>query len=461
MSIKAVIEYTDPTDFTFDPTEMEVSGGKLRLKSQVLASETSFYDFNTDGDNNPVRGTFPVIPQGTAEVIGGRLELPNSAADKITIDTAGIPTNKGSIHFKLLTNFATVGANIDLLSLRGGLQAIQRLHIGDNGGGDVKLVWQLIGDVLPSVISTVVAVFPLNTVDGHDILLSWDLDAGDHRFFVDGVQTFAGTGTNTFTIDGSYVYTMGSDIHGTPSDFSIDDLQFFNEAIKTDSDPIPFPFPEPTAYKAGNFKAALNPALTMDTINAFTEIVTLLDGQVKYLFSFDSMRIYWDGAAWVLSNGSFLQSNTAAEISANLATLPITQGVTMRLEIFLDTGANLNIAPTAESLTIDYNFFLSILNPSTCIVYGTVKDNSGAAVGGAKITFDTPDHFYGENFIAPSVTGFSGADGVFSLSLVETESTGVLSTCTIEYKQGKNTVSTKFTGITIPDDITAKLSDII
>lgn len=123
-------------------------------------------------------------------------------------------------------------------------------------------------------------------------------------------------------------------------------------------------------YSTGNPSLVCNARFRHDGINAFTETKSASGSdEIKYILKKGTVKYYWTGSAWAVSDGTYAQANTAAEIEANKATFTDT-AVTTEVIVFLhsDDGST---TPELDTLQIDYDFSGS--NPDTidtCIVWG-------------------------------------------------------------------------------------------
>lgn len=91
-----------------------------------------------------------------------------------------------------------------------------------------------------------------------------------------------------------------------------------------------------------------------EELATYVESLTLgTNTAVKYIMVLDGTKTYWSGSAWVSSNGAYAQSNTAAEITANIATL-ITSNTQFGIDFILHSDDGL-FTPTLDSITLTYD----------------------------------------------------------------------------------------------------------
>jgi len=209
----------------------------------------------------------------------------------------------------------------------------------------------------------------------------------------------------------------------------------------------------------------------LDEVTSFSVISEIpANSQLKHFIVLNLDQIYHDGSNWVESDGTLAQANTAAEIAANLATLPIVKGLGKMLQIGHVFKSDLGYATALiESLTIQYKFQFKPDNVKINIVFGTIVDNSGAPVVGATIRVDSDDIFYNGALKAPTAKTLTNAQGKFTIGMIETVSTNSTVDITVEYTQ-KNIkkgvefdekITFEYKNRIIPDLPTTKLSDLV
>lgn len=152
------------------------------------------------------------------------------------------------------------------------------------------------------------------------------------------------------------------------------------------------------------------------------------DNDIKIVLKDDGVFKYWNGTAWVASNGTYAQSNTVAEIVANIATLDLgnNSSVFVRWNFHTDV---VTLTPQLIDATISYEFGAVDIAVPTCLVYGYLKDIQGLPVASATLTFNIntkKNNVYNEggNSIVMNqpVVVTTDAFGYFSLNLIRATS---------------------------------------
>lgn len=146
---------------------------------------------------------------------------------------------------------------------------------------------------------------------------------------------------------------------------------------------------------------------------------------VKFAFKVNSTLKYWSGSAWVTSNGSAAQANTAATILANLTSL-LSVNSTVYIYAILTSAAG-DTTPTLTTIAITYDFgAIEGPVPATCIVFGFLYDIEGLPVQDAIVKFEIFSSEIGgflntdDHLIEPSkVTITTDANGYFEHPILQ------------------------------------------
>jgi hypothetical protein len=177
-----------------------------------------------------------------------------------------------------------------------------------------------------------------------------------------------------------------------------------------------YPTTDPTILINGNIR--------LDALEGFTETSTKTGSdEIKYVLKKGDDFYYWSGSAWVISNETYAQSNTAAEIETNKATFT-TLGTVMQVMIFLHSNDG-STTPEIDLLSIDYNFFgddSSVIDKTIVWAY-SFNDDGTVNTDRVKATLSVNTVQYKENvtilkkdvFAVPDITGY------WEMELVETD----------------------------------------
>lgn len=178
-------------------------------------------------------------------------------------------------------------------------------------------------------------------------------------------------------------------------------------------------------YSNGTIQS--NSIIIADMISSFASVFSETGSdKVTFAFNVNGVLNYWNGSAWVHSNGTLAQTNTAAVLNTNCGTLLNVNSIVQPYVLL--TSASGSTTPNITSMTMNYIF--GAINPTaplTTIVFGFLCDLQGIPVAGASMIFsliNTIPNAYmaaGTNVLFPtSVTLITDANGFFSAPLVAT-----------------------------------------
>lgn len=163
--------------------------------------------------------------------------------------------------------------------------------------------------------------------------------------------------------------------------------------------------------------------LSVLTLLGYSHTATeTLDYYVRVVLKIDNVLMYWDGTAWVISDGTEQQSNTELEVSTNLSALTLGSNSTIFVRWLLISSDD-NNTPMLESSTVIYCFGAIAIEPIHCLVYGYTRDVSGVPVADAEVVFELERR---ENSISSTSTNLiikstkvsSDINGYFSVNLI-------------------------------------------
>jgi hypothetical protein len=151
---------------------------------------------------------------------------------------------------------------------------------------------------------------------------------------------------------------------------------------------------------------------------------------VKFTLEINGQEMYWSGAAWVNSDGTYAQTNTEAEVLANLGSLPLTEittRATVRAVAYLHSDNGIT-TPSIDSHTFTYNYAeIADPFPTLATVSGYIKDPSGSSPTGTNTLEVTPSQeldLANENYLIEQTTKTItlASDGYFEVSVVPSTS---------------------------------------
>lgn len=231
----------------------------------------------------------------------------------------------------------------------------------------------------------------------------------------------------------------------------------------------------PSPYTLTNPVVTSQHQNTISSLTSFSESSTLpADTAIQYQLVLNGIA-YWYSAAlasWVMADGTFATSNTAAVINSNASTLfsslNLITNQFLSLNIFLST-TNTSNAPILTSNTIGYGWTNSNQSAINLVSVSGYLADLGASI--PLPTSATPTQllvscdrgfFHGTNFVEPftKAFSFSPTTGALSCSIIETETPGVKLKFSITYWDGESLkTSTLFSAI-VPNQASISLSNL-
>jgi len=461
MALQQLYPFTTPANYTYDSSLVEIVGGKAQLKDQIDSDETAYNNFTTKDLFRNIAGSAIGTLAGSAAIVGGLLNLPNATASWTFNPQSmlGADPNIGCIRLKITPNYSgSPGTNQYFYEEKqsGGQNRIWIYH---NTSGNLAVEWRNSAGSGEGTLST--AWSPVSGTT-YEIELNFNTTTGTQKIYIDGVQlggdhgaTFTRTATATLGIIG---------ISSIVQNFDADDFQRFS-AIKHTANfasEIPRSVPQ-TTYVTTNPTVKPNTSVAADALTSLTETVTTPGSDtVTYTISVAGQEKYWDGAAWVDSNGTLAQTNSAADIAANAAALDISSGAIIFPVVYLhsDDGST---TPDVDELTMSYDHFQPQGACNQCIVTGYILDNC-QPISGAKLTITSdPDNPFFTNdslhSIAEELT--TNAAGYFEFTLAETATANYKLDVLVEYTDLSGNAQAKEFKIIVPNQSTATLEDIV
>jgi hypothetical protein len=451
MSLIKTYPFTTAGNYTYDSDLIEVTGGVARLKQRTFANESCFNDFHVGTDLYRYSGTAaPVSTAGTPTVTDEKLVL--NSGDGIVY--SGDNFSNGQI-------FSFESTAIPLYSGSGTGINLLYCEYTDASLNNVFYIYQeftflkfILYSSTGSIIFNKSVAFSATSGVGSHISANIDITNGDSKFFVDGslVATDSSTGARSTPSK----FSLGATNTGATSadDFEIDYIRRFD-----------------SVYRAGAFTPSVDdytdyttssPAIYSDSVNAdgmdgYTSLPT--GGQVKHVINVDGVDKYWDGSTWSTSSNS-TESNTAAEIETNKASLDLSSGAAIYPKWYL-TSTDGYTREELDSVTLTYNFSNTPETLTKCLVNGEFYKLDGTADTTAKLTISHDSFWYGEAYISGAEYELTAdSNGLIEKSLVETASVSVKVNFKLETGTGDEKIKVE-REVTIPNQAEKTISDLM
>lgn len=361
-SLQSFIEnFESSTGFTYDSDLAEFVGGKVQQKNKRPANATFYASYNNNINGNWGNGALTGIAFGGASVSGGKLDLAYDDRRYVSYSAIGNADSQqvGCVRFKVTPNYSNAPtedrwffniskANADIkntIALRHSPSgAYLRLHVYDKDG--VSIVEHLFGQFLPIVGTE------------YEIEVNWDFTTGASRLFINGNQNGT-TCTSTCLRDSNIsLLRVGGQWGGyVNSNFKIDDFLVFSTVQHTLNYTPDWTNIYEYDYLASTVILPEMEHTLPGDLTTFVSFITVESGSPRYTLQIgrSGNYLYWNGSAWVVSDGSYSQSNDATTFNAHVDDLDVLGETYEQFKINFD---NSNTQSYVDTLTA--NLYMDI-----------------------------------------------------------------------------------------------------
>lgn len=305
--------FTSDSGFTYDSTKAEFTGGLVRQKLFQDTNSSFFANYASSINATYSTGSGTGTAFNGAAVSGGKLVL-DDLSKYVTYVAAGnadVLVQTGCVRLRYTPNFSGAPGTLRVLFTATGTSGNTVNYCAIYHQTDNTLraqIYNSAGTTLADFSGAYTAVSGTEV----EIELDFDVTAGANRLFLNGTQigsTNTSTGSRTSAI--GYL-ALGNDGLGTRMSGSLDNVQIFSTVQHTSNYTVSTPY----IYRES---AVTLPTFTHvgTAISAFTSFTAVDSNTPHYVIG----GKYYNGSAWVVSDSSFAQSNTAATVNTNIATL--------------------------------------------------------------------------------------------------------------------------------------------
>lgn len=522
-------DFSSSSGFTYDPTKAAFGSGSVSALDQRPSDSIAAATYTSSKDLNWITtGSLSHTNIGTTTLVGGKLQcLSGNNGVYYGSSAFGTIQQTGTLRCKYTPNYSgTPSANIQILSLAppsGSNNVLTFFHSAS--GGSLRLTAQ---DTSGASIWAAVIVGTWSPTSGteYELEVDFNLTGGATRIFINGVQlgsTLTQTATRGSTATRLYV---GAGVTYAQANASFNDVVCYSTALHTSNYTPGYTLPETSyvtstvalpafsytglgtiqevesstiteagiphyliagyyfngsswvlsdgSYTQSNTSAAVIANLTSLVVAGSTSVVVsiifpdsntqasvdlisvTITGQkysatgyiepvqalqVKDLISYtqsvseptntslkvalkiDGALTYYNGSAWVVSDGTASQANTPTQLNDAFDELALGSNSSIFVRWILTTTSN-TATPTITTSSIEYNYGAIEMDPEVCVVYGYIRNISAAPIVGAKVTFTlvASQNEYNEAtsnvILGTPVSAFTDENGYFSLDLI-------------------------------------------
>lgn len=343
--------FDSSSGFTYNSALVEFLAGVMRQKDQ-RPSGASFYNsfLSKDASWSSGVGTGTLLGSPLPTISGGFLVMSGAAPQGVSYAVLSnfIATQTGCIRMQIRPKYSGTPTNdqyIFELAEDASASSVNRIRFFHRNNGNLEAQ---IFDASGSLAITVVDAFSpvANTV--YEVEINWNATAGSSRLFVDGVQlgsTNTATATRTLATANKMWVGTGRAI-ATNSLVDIGSVLLF-DAVQHTAGYTPGEVISETIYALAS---ASLPAMAyggLGAIQALESIAITDAGVPKYTVE----GKYWNGSAWVASDATYAQANSAAEVIANIASLGVSGETSIEIVVYFAAS---NSISSVDSIVLDY-----------------------------------------------------------------------------------------------------------
>lgn len=367
-------DFADDTGFTYDNTKVEFVGGQIQQKD--ITPTNSLFAVSYDTNANPIineanlnwhksGGSLTAVLNGAPIIVGNKLVCTGTQGLYYSRNSLIVETHK----FKFTPNYTTSPpANLNMVSGWNGSNN-DRFALTHSPSGN-NLRFTLNDNVGGTILATATAFAgtwtPTAGVE-YEFELVLDSVLGTVRVFIDGVlHDTLSPGTWTRGTGAMRYYIGASPIIGSydRAEGSFDDYIMFSDAQHTVGYTPGYTI-DPTIYTGSEIELPVFVHAGLGTIISLDGMSSSELGSPRYSFEAGSLgHVYWNGADWVASDGSYVQANDVATANTNLPSLTAISGeLTFHVHVHY---TNTNTQSSVDDLTVQHtaDTIYDITNPT-------------------------------------------------------------------------------------------------
>lgn len=323
-----------PSDYTYNNTLIQIAASQANLLDLRPANST-FFVAGTTFHANWGNGVLTATSFGSAAIISNKISLSGANTYVSWVAASNVSLiQTGTIRLTVTPNYTGTPATPQhfYTSSASSSDPANLIQIEHNSDGNIYV--QMF-DGVGAGLFTVFGAFSPTAGTAYEIEFDFNISTGANRLFINGTQlgaTDTTTGTRNSTTGLLYSGSNFTSSEMLP-DYSLSNFILFSTVQHT-TDYAPGAVISPTIFTTTNppisftTQSLVNePAL--GAITSITATITASGGDaVQFVVSLTQgvSLIYWNGTAWVPSDGTFSQTNTLAVLNTNLASLNLAAG---------------------------------------------------------------------------------------------------------------------------------------
>lgn len=313
--------YASSAGFTFNSANTQFTGGMMRQINQAPATLAVYAAWDTFLNANYGSSTLTVTPFNGASVTANVLNLTGLTNKYVQLPSAYVIGNQGTIAFSYTPNYTGHPSTNQIMYGNSGSNNYFALFHAQSTGNFTLTISNSVGGTIANINF---GVWSPTSGTTYVIVCQVDVTNGANKLFINGSQfgtTNTATGTRTLS-SGAWV---GSD--GVPADsnsnFSSSGFALYSSVVGPSSlTPLP-----DYNYNADTISL---PTFTYSGPGSILDwVLTIITDTNAPQYTINGL--YWNGSAWVSSNNTFSQSNTGVIITENIASLPLSNTINIKV----------------------------------------------------------------------------------------------------------------------------------
>jgi hypothetical protein len=351
-------EFAASTGFTFDALKIEFSGGVMRQLDKRASGATFYAPFITD---NAAWGGGSLIASmyNGAAAVGGVLDLSGTMGaatakycDYLALNN-GDSALQGAIRFRIKSNGNPSAGLKYIFAIGAGASLKNKILLTHNSSGGnigLRVTDNNAADIIPT--TNIVSSWQFTVGTWYEFELNYDLVNGATRLFINGNQVGSTITTTSSARTNAIYYIRIGNTFGVQNNCNnfYDYFMVFNSVQHTANYTPNIPV-EDTVYLSDIITAPEMEYTGVGALLAATSFAASIAGSMRMTIQIarSGDYLYWDGSAWSVSNNTYSQSNTDAEILANIATLPVSGEKYLQFRYYTLAG---NTQASIDSMSI-------------------------------------------------------------------------------------------------------------
>lgn len=366
-------DFSSYTDFIYNNLLAEFIGGKVQQKDQTPLNSVIGANFDSSFNLNWAKsgGSLTALVIGSPVLSGGKIQCRSYSNNGVRFTNAEVgscgliggfyaeitPQYSGtpSQNCNIFDIFASSGNSDKKVLMHSSVDGRFRFTANDSTGTSVHLTYSIGGAWIPVAGTT------------YKILFLWNTALGIGQLYIDGVLK-GSIPTTAFTCGSSATnIQVGAGISYSTCNADFDNVCLFNVVPTVQAYTIP-------NYIYANNKVSL-PTFSyygIGSIQSIDDVTITQSGTPKWITGG-----YWfNGSAWVVSNGTYSEANTASELAAAVIDFPVEGAGSVTMEIVFPDSNTISwvdlfsIEITGQKYSVDA--------PSIIKTIGTYLDGIGA-----------------------------------------------------------------------------------